>query len=66
MNLPPLGGSDSDADMIDNPHAFYVSDRKIPMVEKYYNDHYSNGKNNIVLERVANDVMEVYRIRRKD
>ncbi len=54
------------ADMIDNPHAFYVSDRKISMVEKYYNDHYSNGKNNIVLERVANDVMEVYRIRRKD
>ena len=50
------------ADMIDNPNAFYVSDRKISMVEKYYNDHYSNGKNNIVFERVENDIMEVYRI----
>ncbi len=50
------------ADMIDNPNAFYVSDKKISMVEKYYNDHYSNGKNNIVFEQVENDVMKVYRI----
>ncbi len=50
------------ADMIDNPHAFYVSDRQIPMVEKYYNDHYSNGRNNIMLEQIEDEGIKLYRI----
>ncbi len=56
-------------DMIDNPHAFYLSwagKEHIKKLEKYYNDHYSNGKNNIVFERVENNVMEVYRIYKKN
>ncbi len=54
------------ADIVDNPYAFYISDKRISMVEKYYNDHYSNGKNNIILEQVKDDSFMVYRIRRKD
>ena len=48
--------------MIDNPHAFYISNRKISMVEKYYNDHYSNGRNNIVLEPIEDEGIKLYRI----
>ena len=54
------------SDMIDNPHAFYISDKRISQVEKYYNDHYSGGKNNIILEPVKNDGFMIYRICTKD